>query len=565
MSKEIVINVETDLTRVAVLEDRELVEMYIEKSSEQRSVGNIYKGKVANVLPGMQAAFIDIGAEKNAFLYISDAIPLKNTEDLEEELIEHLKRATINDVLRVGQEVMVQVIKESMGTKGARVTTHITLPGRFLVLMPNVDYIGVSRKIEEESERERLKRIAEGIKPDGMGLIVRTVAEGKNSSEIKQDIEFLTKLWQRTKQKMKNNNSPRLIHRDLNLLYRTVRDYFSSTVDRLIVNNKWEYEKIIDLLETMSPHLISRVELYNKDLDIFDFYRIENNIEKLLSRRVWLKSGGYIVIDHTEALTVIDVNTGKFVGSINLADTVLRTNLEAAEEIARQLRLRDIGGIIIVDFIDMTSPHHKELVLEELEKHLKKDNTKASVLGITQLGLVEITRKKVRVGLTEALQKPCPICSGKGRVLSEDTMAKKVEREIKKIFSEKQPEAILLEVEPHVAAVVIGPGGAHLTQLEEQYKTHIFVKGSKDVHPEEIRVRAIGDLDRIQTIALPVKEGEVVEVLIEEQHASNPRDGIGRIEGYIISVDSGGILVGKKVFVEIIKTYKTYAKGRLVY
>lgn len=565
MSKEIAVDADREQTRVALLEDGRLAEIYIEKNYNQRIVGNIYKGRVANVLPGMQAAFIDIGLEKNAFLYIDDIFPDKNTLEEEEEIIENLKKISIKDVLRVGQEITVQIVKEPIGTKGARVSTHITIPGRYLVLMPTVDYIGISRRIESEGERSRLKALAEEIKPPNMGLIVRTVAEGKNREEIIHDMDFLLKLWKKIQVKKKTSAAPRLIHKDLNLLFRIIRDLFSKEIDKLYINNRHEYEKVLELLDFISPQLKERVVLFQHEKDIFDYFNIESEIEKALNRKVWLKCGGYIVIDQTEALTSIDVNTGKFVGNIDLEDTVLKTNLEAAREIARQLRLRDIGGIIIIDFIDMSSQEHQNMVIDALEEELKKDKTKTHLLGLTKLGLVEMTRKKVKQGLDEVLQKTCPYCDGKGRILSEETMSKKVENELKYVISTNNHiEAVLVEVHPNVAAVVIGSGGNHLNQLEEEYNKSIFIKGNSDLHPEEIRIKAMGSREKIQSLALPVQEGQILEVTVEETHISNSKDGIARIEGYVVNIENAGDMVGKRVKIQIYKTFRTYSKARMI-
>lgn len=563
MSKEIAVDVDHDQTRVAVMEQRNLVEIYIEKSYKKRIVGNIYKGKVANVLPGMQAAFVDIGLEKNAFLYIDDVLSDKSEED--EGGNSRGSKTTIQNVLNVGQELVVQVIKEPIGSKGPRVTTQITLPGRYAVLMPTVDYIGISRRIESDEERKRLKEIAEKIKPENMGLIIRTVAGGKKEEDICQDVEFLMKLWNRLQQREKTAVAPKLIHKDVNLVYRIVRDLFTKDVERFYINDRNEYEKVLELLDYISPHLKPKVTLYIGEKDIFDHFCLETEIEKALKRKVWLKSGGYIVIDQTEALTAIDVNTGKYVGKKNLEDTVVKTNLEAAVEIAKQLRLRDIGGIIIIDFIDMNTPEHQQMVIETLETHLKKDRTKAHVLGITQLGLVEMTRKKVKQGLGEVLQKLCPYCDGKGKVLSEDTMGKKVEKKIKRVFeANPEAEAVLIEVDPKVAAVVIGSGGTHLSKLEQELGKHIYIKGNKDVHPEEILIQAMGSKAEVEAKALPVKEGDILELTVEEQHESNPKDGITRIEGYIVDIEGAGNMVGSKAIIKIYKAFKTYAKGKII-
>lgn len=416
--KEIIIDVGSTQTTVALLEDKELAELYVEKHEHQSIVGNIYKGRVENVLPGMQAAFVNIGIDKNVFLYVKDAIP--NTyfgEEEEGEYADKYRHVNINDLLKVGQEIVVQVVKEPISTKGARVTTHITLPGRFVVLMPTVEYTGISRRIEDEQERERLKELAAKYKPEDMGIIIRTAAEGCGDEEIKEDISFLTKLWADIKEQQVSGPVPRLVHKDINIVYRTVRDMFTNDIDSFVINNEEEYKKVIRVTEIISKDLVKRVEYFDKPYDIFEYYDIKSKIGKALSKKVWLKSGGYIVIDQTEALTVIDVNTGKFVGSIDLKDTVLKTNVEAAREIAKQLRLRDIGGIIIIDFIDMHEKQHEEVVLESLKNSLKKDRTKSNVLGITHLGLVEMTRKKVRQRVENVFMTDCPCCNGEGKVL----------------------------------------------------------------------------------------------------------------------------------------------------
>lgn len=563
MSKDILADVDRDQIRIGVLEDRQLVEYYVERTYDERVIGNIYKGKVANVLPGIQAAFVDIGLEKNAFLYIGDLNSFKqNSED--EDVFDVIAKTSIKDILHVGQEVLVQVVKESMGTKGARVSMNITLPGRYLVLMPTVDYVGISRRIESEAERQRLKSLAEEIRPPHMGVIVRTVAEGKDIDELNSDMEYLKRLWDNIRKKQKGGKAPRLIYKDMNLLARIVRDIFTPEVNKFYVNTSYGYEKVRELASCISPSLKDRVSLYMGQEDIFEYFNIESDVQRALERKIWLKSGGYIVIDHTEALTAIDVNTGKFVGSIDLEDTVVKTNLEAAREIAKQLRLRDIGGIIIIDFIDMNSQEHKKMVIETLEAELKKDRTKAHVLGITNLGLVEMTRKKVRQSLDEVLEKVCPYCEGRGRILSEDTMAKKVEREISRIFRTRRGEAILIEVHPSVAAVAIGAGGSRLSQLEQRYGKYIFIKGKDDLHPEEIRIKAVGSKVKLENFAMPVREGQIIDIIIEEAHISNPKNGIARVDGYVIDVEDGADYLGLKVKAQINKTYRTYAKARLI-
>jgi ribonuclease G len=563
MSKEIIVQVEKEETRAAVMEDDQLVELYMERPVRQRLAGNIYKGRVENVLPGMQAAFVNIGLEKNAFLYVSDAVSSR-TNGEEDEILESIKNVSIKDVLHQGQPLLVQINKEPIGTKGARVTTHITLPGRYLVLMPDVEYVGVSRRIENDKERERLKSIAEKARPKGMGLIVRTVAEGKDEDELVQDAKFLARLWKKIRGKDKSASPPTLLHRDLGLIERMIRDVLSEEVDRFVIDSKNEYERVLDLVEIISPELKNRIELFHlRDGNIFDAYGIEQEIEKATKRKIWLKCGGYIVIDRTEALTAIDVNTGKYVGSTSLASTVLKTNLDAAVEIARQIRLRNIGGIIVIDFIDMDTAADQDKVLTALEESLKKDRIKTNILGITQLGLVEMTRKKSAQGLEDMMFRLCPSCEGKGKVLSEETMAKKVEREIRRVLKHSVIEAILIEVHPSVAGLLIGTGGSRLKELEKETGKHIFIRGSLEAGFEEIKICIAGTREEVEKKALPVKLGQILDLLIEEPHSGNPWNGIARLEGFVIDVEGGGELVGDTVTVEIVDIHRTFAKGRI--
>lgn len=564
MTREIIVNVDSLETRAACLEDGVLVELYIERNSNRRVAGNIYKGKVVNVLPGMQAAFVDIGLERNAFLYVDDVIPTKGVHGSHEDELEDIGPVSIKDVLSEGQEILVQVTKEPIGTKGARVISYITIPGRYLVLMPTVTYIGISRRINDEHERERLKKLTNALKPNDMGLIVRTAAEGKSEKELAQDVAFLTRVWRRINEKAKRAKAPVLVYEDHDLVYRTVRDLFTEDVGRFIIDSKTQYEAVLDLLDILDPHLKKRVELYRKDMNIFEYYGIESEIKKSLNRRVWLDCGGYLVIDETEALTSIDVNTGKYIGTTNLSDTVLKTNLEAAKEIARQIRLRNLAGIIIVDFIDMESPEQQRKVIEEFEAAMKNDKSKVGVLGFTELGLLQITRKKVHEALSDVLEKDCPYCDGTGKVLSEETMAAKVEREIKKVVHQSNSDAVLTMAHPSVAAMVIGTGGTNLARIERETGMHVYIKGCDSLHMEEIRIIATGDKEQLEEYALPVKEGQILEVEIEESHVSNHANGIARVEGYVIDVEEAAGLVGQRTKVQIHKAFRTYAKGRLV-
>lgn len=562
MFKEILIKVGEEETRVAVLENKVLVEMYIERSPYQRLVGNIFKGRVENVLPGMQAAFVDIGLEKNAFLYVEDAIPSRTMEAGQGQGNSALG-INICDILRQCQDVIIQIVKEPIGTKGARVTTNITLPGRYLVLMPTVDYVGISRRIDDERERDRLKEMAVKIKPEGMGVIVRTVAEGVDESELSLDVSMLTNLWRKIISRSNHGSIPNLLHRDLELVQRILRDIFTEDVDRLIIDSRYEYEKILDLLDIAGPSLKVKV-LLEEGSNAFEENNLDVELEKALKRKVWLKCGGYIVIDQSEALTAVDVNTGKYVGSTNLEDTVLKTNLEAAVEIARQLRLRNIGGIIIVDFIDMNEEEHRSQVLEILEEEIRKDKTKTNILGITQLGLVEMTRKKVRPSLAEVLQKSCPYCEGRGKVLSEETVGINIKQQIHQMARRTGADTILVEANPLVAARLIGSGGANLRDLEAQTSKNLYIRGTAEHHIESVNMRPIYDRAEIQSETLPVKPSQIMEVKIEGPHINNYNDGIARVNGFILDVEGAGSLVGEMVPIEVCKVFRTYAKAKLI-
>ena len=554
MFKEIIINAGEEETRVAVLENKLLVEVHIERAVGQRLVGNIFKGRIENVLPGMQAAFVDIGLEKNAFLYVEDALSAVRTNG----------QNNITDVVKKGQEIIVQIVKEPLGTKGPRVTTHLTIPGRYAVLMPTVDNVGISRRIEAEKERERLKEFTRKVKPAGMGIIMRTMAEGLEEEELGQDINVLVKLWRKILNKAKNSSAPNLIHRDLELIQRILRDVFDPEVNRLIVDARHEYEKIIELLDLSAPHLKSKVILEEHD-NIFWEYGLEQELEKALLRKVWLKCGGYLIFDQTEALTVVDVNTGKYVGDKNLEETVLRTNLEAAAEIGRSLRLRNIGGIIIVDFIDLEKEENRQKILQALEEEIKKDKTKVNILGITPLGLVEMTRKKARPSLAEVMQKPCPYCEGRGKVLSEETVGINFKNNIYEFAARTSSPTILIEAHPAVAARLIGSGGANLKELEQRTGKRLYIRGSTVQHIETVTMRPLYDQADIQAGGFqPVKPGQVLEVKVEEPHVNKLNDGIARLNGFIVDIEGAGSLVGEIVPVEVSKVYRTYARAKLV-
>lgn len=537
MSTEIIINGNALETRVALLENHIVSELYIERSKDRGIVGNVYKGRILNVLPGMQAAFVDIGLEKAGFLYVSDVDFVTSLEEYEEmmkgealeggEKIEETHpvqrrpklqgHIPIEEMLQKGQEILVQVSKDPLGGKGPRLTSYITLPGRYLVFMPTIDQIGISRRIENEEERKRLKELIRQIKEPRVGYIVRTASEGKSMDEFSQDIAYLNRLWRNILDKSERVSPPCLVHRDLNLIMRTIRDLFTHEVDRLVIDFPEEYLNCLEFIRTFSPQLESKVELYTGKEPIFDAYNIELEINKALGRKIWLESGGYIVIEQTEALCAIDVNTGRFVGERDPEETVLKTNLEAIKKISHQIRLRNIGGLIIIDFIDMDKEESKEKVFRALEEALKRDRSKTNILKLSELGLVEMTRQRVRESLERTLCQPCPDCNGTGRIRSTTTVCYEVFREIQRVRhtaskgGDLGPEAlgrdagvlykgtpdgekkILVTVHPEVADLIYGEESSYLEQLEKDLQVKIIVKVDNNLHREDFEVVALED------------------------------------------------------------------------
>ncbi|MBW1973797.1 MAG: Rne/Rng family ribonuclease [Deltaproteobacteria bacterium] len=502
---ELLINATLFETRVALLENGQVVEIYIERAKDRGIIGNIYKGKVVKVLPGMQAAFVDIGLDKAAFLYVSDVYPyleeykilLDSAEDEEIDFeIRELNyksdsNTMIEDLLTEGQEILVQVSKEPIGSKGTRITSHISLPGRYLVFLPTVNHVGVSRRIEDEKERKRLKGLVEEIKPSGSGFIVRTASEGRGKEEIEADMEFLIKLWNNIQQKKEMVKAPYLIYADLNLSLRCIRDLLSSDINRIIVDSKEEYEKIKQFISEYMPNISSEVVYYQNSEPIFDNYGLEAEINKALGKKVWLKSGGYIIIEPTEALVAIDVNTGRYVGKRNLEDTILQTNLEAAKEIAYQLRLRNIGGIIIIDFIDMQKETNREKVFRALEEALKNDKAKCNILKISELGLIEMTRKRNRESLGRSLSEPCPYCDGSGFLKSKWTICYDLFRELERNSYAIHGNSILIEVNPDVASLLYDEERTTIEYLEKKLKKRIIIKAIPSFHQEEFDITTI--------------------------------------------------------------------------
>jgi len=500
MTKELVINTTSHETRVALLENGHIAELYIERSRERGIVGNIYKGKVIRVLPGMQAAFVDIGLEKAAFLYVADVLDeMEAVEQFVEGNSQHAKPAEgtveehpplppIEDLLQEGQEILVQVAKEPIGTKGARITSHVSLPGRHLVYMPTVDHIGISRRIELDEEKDRLRQIVEQIRPAGTGFIVRTAAEGKSEEDLHADMEFLVGLWQDIAGRRENRRAPVLIHSDLDVTSKVLRDILTEDVDRIVVDTQEEYDKIVRFIGTFMPRLKYVIELYDEDEPIFDAFGLEVEIARALGRKVWLKSGGYIIIEQTEALTAIDVNTGRFVGKHNLEDTILKTNLEAVKEIAFQLRLRNIGGLIIIDFIDMEKELHREKVHSALEEALKNDKAKTNILKISELGLVEMTRKRVRESIGRTLCEPCPYCEGKGYVKSRTTVAYEIFRELRREIRDLPGYRLTLLVHPDIAALLYDEERQGVEEIERRFEKQIAITARPGFHVEQFEI-----------------------------------------------------------------------------
>jgi ribonuclease G len=671
MAKEIIVNVGERETRIAVTEEGKLVELHIERA--ERVVGSLYKCRVANVLQGMDAAFVDVGLERNAFLYVGDVLPTgddttgsggqnerengrgsgrrdrfaqdrkrrettpsspvdgtdiavgigspgeetaeggaddlseelsldiseqllpgveldldeESAEDDEEEMEEPstdtqtgqpaerprrnirrsvLRNQRIKDVLKVGQELLVQVIKGPRSTKGARVSTRVSLPGRYLVLMPEADNLGVSRKIEDPKERDRLKKIGDKMRVPGFGLIIRTEAEEKTEQELRQDMEFLLQTWRQVQETAKQVSAPYLVQQDLTLLYKTIRDIFGSDVQKLVIDDPAEYEKANELLERLSPKLKGRIHLYDGARPIFDEYGLEAELDRLMRRKVFLKSGGSLVIDETEALTVIDVNTSKYTGGSSLAETIVKTNLDAAGEIARQLRLRDIGGIIVIDFIDMNNARDKQAVLKALETALKKDRSRTKISNISPLGLVEMTRKRTGETLTGFMTEDCPACKGRGHQPSAESVSLLLERDLRRQVNDPKNakrDAFLITCHPEVAELLIGPDGTTVAELERQLQRVLYVRCDLDAHVEKYSIES-GEIAEYEKSRLNYRRAQVVECRITRSLLKESGKPIGWTEGYMLDLDDGNKFIGQKAKVRIVDVRRSYAVAQVI-
>ena len=497
MASEIIINVAREETRVAVLDRKILTDLYIDRVKQRDFVGNVYKGKVVKVLPGLQAAFVEIGQEKAAFMHVSELLgeagkldfdePFAETEDKPADL-PRAKRTgmkPIEELVEEGQELMVQVTKGPIGTKGSRVTAYISLPGRYLVFMPNVDHIGISRRIEKEEERSRLKQLMQKLRKPGQGYIVRTVSEGVSDEELRSDVEFLQASWDEILERKRRMKAPALLHSDLDLVFRTVRDHFTKDVHHLWIDSKPDYEAIREFVGRYMPELMPRIHLYTKDEPIFDHFDLEGEISKAMARKVWLKSGGHIVIDHTEAMTVIDVNTGRFVGKRDLEDTIVRTNLEAVKEIAYQLKLRSIGGIIIIDFIDMERERNRDKVFQALNDALMQDKARTKILRVSELGLVEMSRERVREDLYRALSEPCHYCEGRGYTKNPTTVCYELFRDIRRIRPTTDETMAMIGTHPSVASVLADDESNSVAELERECRIKMVIKPDPTLHIDQ--------------------------------------------------------------------------------
>src|SRR4030067_69013 len=490
MTSEIIINASQEETRVALLEMGQLAELYIERKKDISLVGNIYKGKVIKILPGMQSAFVSIGLEKATFLHVADVYSSFDYsvfgEDIEEETIPfHLP---IEELLQEGQDVLVQVSKDPIGTKGARVTSYITIPGRYLVLMPGVEHIGISRRISDEKERTRLKELVTSLKPQNIGLIVRTASEGCTEDEIKKDIDYLMLLWENIQRKKDKVTSPHLLYSILDPSFSSVRDLLGHEVGKLVVDSEDEYNRLVEFVNTYFPKLASKIELYEGEEPILDAYGVEIEIPKALGRRVWLKSGGYIVIDQTEALISIDVNTGKFVGKATLEDTILKTNLEGGEEIGSQIKLRNLGGIIMIDSIDMEKEENRKKLFTVFQEAMTKDRAKCTILEVSELGLIQMTRKRVRESLQHVLCEPCNYCDGKGFVKSPTTICYEIFMELRRIALTKKNCKIMVTAHPYVADLLFEDEREGLELIERENGFKIILKADNTFHQEFFEV-----------------------------------------------------------------------------
>jgi ribonuclease G len=590
LKKQVLVNVDPGETRVAMLEttgtvsprkpsngasrrrrkpavdsDYQVAELYLERRGNRSIVGNIYKGRVDNVLAGLEAAFVDIGLEKNGFLHV-DEIVLPGVEAPRRGRGGARDGRNITDMLKPGQEIVVQVVKDPLKTKGARLSMDLTIAGRYMVYAPYGEGVGVSRRLDEK-ERERLRKEAAKLDLKGAGAIIRTAAQGAKRADLERELVYLFKLGEVLQKRVAETHAPALVFQEADLSVRVVRDIFSADFERAIVDDPKQHHRLVSFFSRTAPELVDHVELWEEETPLFEAFGVEDVLASTLSRRVDLTSGGYLMIDYAEALTVIDVNSGSFIGrgkGARLEDTITKTNLEAADEVVRQLRLRDIGGIIVIDFIDMARARNRDAVLKTLRKALDEDRTKTFVVEISPLGLVEMTRQNVTDGVREIMTRPCPTCDGEGVIKSEETIAIEFERKMRDLAKETTADAILIQMNPRVSAEFTGNEARVLHVIEQQTGKVFVFEGSEGLPLEHFTVLLEGDREQVLERALPFREGEEVHVEIVEPHMYSAGDAVAKIDGYIISIRGGNKYVGQKHVVRIDEVGRTSAVASLV-
>jgi ribonuclease G len=542
-----------------------VAELYLERRGARSIVGNIYKGQVDNVLAGLEAAFVDIGLEKNGFLHV-DEIVLPGVEAPRRGRGGARDGRNITDMLKPGQEIVVQVVKDPLKTKGARLSMDLTIAGRYMVYAPYGEGVGVSRRLDEK-ERERLRKEAAKLELKGAGAIIRTAAQGATRADLERELVYLFKLGEVLQKRVAETPAPALVFQEADLSVRVVRDIFSADFERAIVDDPKQHHRLLSFFSRTAPELVEHVELWDEPEPLFEAFGVEDVLASTLSRRVDLPSGGYLMIDYAEALTVIDVNSGSFIGrgkGARLEDTITKTNLEAAEEVVRQLRLRDIGGIIVIDFIDMARARNRDAVLKTLRKSLDEDRTKTFVVEISPLGLVEMTRQNVTDGVREIMTRPCPTCDGEGVIKSEETIAIEFERRMRDLAKTSSADALLIQMNPRVSAEFTGNDARVLHAIEEETGKWFHFEGSEGLPLDHFNVLLEGDREQVLERALPFREGEEVHVEIIEPHMYSPGDAVAKIDGYIISIRGGTRYVGEKHMVRIEEVGRTAAVASLV-
>ncbi len=586
MKKQVLVSVDRAETRVALLEapegastesnsgggrrrapkkaDYRVAELYIERRGGRSIVGNIYKGKVDNVLPGLEAAFVDIGLEKNGFLHVDDIVlPGVQTQ----RRGRGSGGSRIAELLKPGQEVVVQVVKDPLKTKGARLSMELTIAGRYMVYSPSGEGVGVSRRLDDR-ERARLRRQTQGLELGDGGAIIRTAAHGAARADFERELKYLHKLHEVLERRVSETNAPDLVFQEADLSVRVVRDIFSEHFERAIVDDEGQYQRLVSFFTRTAPELLERVELWSGEEPLFESFGVDTAFDGVLSRRVDLPSGGYLIIDYAEALTVIDVNSGSFTGkgrNAGLEETITRTNLEAAEEVVNQLRLRDIGGIIVIDFIDMARARNRDAVMKTLRKRLDEDRTKTFTAEISKLGLVEMTRQNVTDGVREIMSRPCPTCDGEGVIRSEETIAIDFERRLRDVAAQNpDAEAFLVQIHPRVSAQFTGQGARVLHALEERTGASFLFEGSEGLALDHFAITFVGTRAEVEERALPFRQGDEVLVDIVEPHMYVADDGVAKIDGYIIEIAGAAAHVGEKRLVRIGNVGRTAATALLL-